>query len=66
MLTCDTTDTYTGTTKNGFIRRWNLQKQSNVIQLVGRLHADIRNVSTYLLPGVRVNVRLKKAVVNFT
>jgi hypothetical protein len=39
----------------------NLQKQSNVIQLVGRLHADICNVSIYILLGVCVNVRLTKS-----
>jgi hypothetical protein len=61
VLTCDPTDTYTDTTNRGFITRWNLQKQSKVIELVGRLHADICNASTFIIPGVPVTVRLKSA-----
>jgi hypothetical protein len=61
VLTCDPTDTYTDTTTKGFFRRWNLQKQSKVIELVGRLHADICNASTYIVPGVTVNVRLTRS-----
>jgi hypothetical protein len=44
VLTCDPTDTYNDTTNKGFIRRWNPKKQSKVIELVGRLHADICNL----------------------
>jgi len=32
-----------------FVKRWELQKQSKVIELYGRLHADICNVSQFLL-----------------
>jgi hypothetical protein len=60
MVTCDPTDTYTNTTNKGFNRRWNLQKESKVIQLLGRLHAEICNASTYILPGVCVDVSLTK------
>jgi hypothetical protein len=61
LLACDSTDTYTDTTNKGFIRRWNLLKQSKVIEMEGRLHADVCNVPTYLLPGVRMQVKLTKA-----
>jgi hypothetical protein len=60
MLTCDRTDTYIEKTNKCFIRRWNTQKQSKVIEMVGRLHADICNASTYIVRGVTVNLRLKK------
>jgi hypothetical protein len=61
VLTCDPTDTYTDETNKGFIRCWNLQKQRKVTELVGRLHADICNASTFIIPGVTVNVRLTRA-----
>jgi hypothetical protein len=61
VLNCDPTATFTDTTNKGFITRWNLQKQSKVIELVGRLHADICNDSTSIIPGVPVTVRLKRA-----
>jgi hypothetical protein len=35
-------------------------KNSKVIQLVGRSHSDTCNNSTYILPGITVNVRLTK------
>jgi hypothetical protein len=60
MVACDPTDTYTDTTKKGFMKRWNLQKQSKVIQMVGRVHSDIRNVATHLLQGIRVQVKMTK------
>jgi hypothetical protein len=60
MFYCDPTDTYIETTNKGFIRRWDLQKQSKVIELVGLLNADICNASTYIVPGVTVTVRLTR------
>jgi hypothetical protein len=66
MLTCDPTDTSATTANKGWARRWNLQKLSKEIEMVGRLHADICNAQTFIVPGVTVNVRLTKAVVNFT
>jgi hypothetical protein len=33
--------------------------------LVRRLHADICNASTYIVPGVTVNVRLKRSLREF-
>jgi hypothetical protein len=48
-------------TKNkGFVKRWERQKQSKVIDLYGRLHADICNVQQFLLPGIRMQIRLTK------
>jgi hypothetical protein len=49
----------------GFVRRWNLCKQSKEIQLYGRLHVDLCNVPRFLLPGVRVQVKLTKAKPSF-
>jgi hypothetical protein len=65
MLPCDPTADETDMTKKVFVRRWTLQKQSKVIQMVGRLHSDICNVATHLLPGVRVQVKLTKAKSEF-
>jgi hypothetical protein len=59
MGTCDRTDTYT-TIEIRVSLGVGTYKNSKVIHLVGCLHADICNVSTYLLSGVRVNVRLTK------
>jgi hypothetical protein len=36
-------------------------KQSKEIEMVGRLHNDICNVAKYLLPGVRMQIKLTKA-----
>jgi len=49
----------------GFVKRWERQKQSKVIELYGRLHADICNVSQFLLSGVRMQIRLTKAKEDF-
>jgi hypothetical protein len=65
MLTCDPTDISAATTNKGWARRWNLQKQSKVIEMVGRLHADICNAQTFIVPGVTVNVRLTKGRCEF-
>jgi hypothetical protein len=60
MLTCDPTDTSAATANKGWARRWILQKQSKEIEMIGRLHADICNAQTFIVPGVNVNVRLTK------
>jgi len=49
----------------GFVKRWGRQKQSKEIELYGRLHADICNVSQFLLSGVRMQIRLTKAKDDF-
>jgi hypothetical protein len=49
----------------GFVRRWNLYKQSKEIQLSGRLHVDPCNGPRFLLPGVRMQVKLTKAKPSF-
>jgi hypothetical protein len=61
MAACDSTGDERDTTNKGFTRRWTLQKQSKVIQMVGRLHSDICNDPKHLLPGVRVQVILTKS-----
>jgi hypothetical protein len=65
LLPCDPTADETTTTIKGFVRRWELQKRSKVIQMLGRLHSDICNGTTQLLPGVRVQVKLTKAKPEF-
>ena len=58
-LPCDPT---AADAKNaGFITRWNKIKQSKEVQLYGRLHSDICNVPQYLIPGVRLQIKLTKA-----
>ena len=49
------------TTNKGFIARWDRIKQSKEVQLLGRLHNDICNVIPYLLPGVKLQLKLTKA-----
>ena len=49
----------------GFVERWNRQKQSKVTELYGRLHSDLCNVPQFLLPGVRLHVKLTKAKDDF-
>jgi len=45
----------------GFITRWDRIKQSKEVKLYGRIHSDICNVPLYLIPGVRLQIRLTKA-----
>jgi hypothetical protein len=64
LLACD--PTAADSTNTGFIKRWNRQKQSKVTELYGRLHSDICNVNTFLLPGVRLQIKLTKANTSFS
>jgi len=50
----------------GSVKRWERQKQSKVIELYSRLHADICNVSQFLLSGVPMQIRFTKAKDYFT
>jgi len=58
LLPCDPTKAESRNT--GFIARWTLVKQSKEVQLLGRLHSDICNVIPYLLPGVKLQIKLTK------
>jgi RNase P subunit RPR2 len=60
-LACDPTAQYTDDTNMGFVARWNRIKQSKEVELYGRLHSDICNNPTHLLPGVRMQIKLTKA-----
>jgi hypothetical protein len=40
-------------------------RQSKKFVLYGRLHSEVCNVSTHLLPGVRMQIKLTKAKQNF-
>jgi len=53
--------TSTSIKNKGFAKRWERQEESKVIELYGRLHADICNVSQFLLSGVRLQIKLTKA-----
>jgi len=60
LLPCDPT---AADAKNkGFITRWKRIKQSKEVQLSGRIHSDICNVPLYLIPGVRMQIKLTKAM----
>jgi hypothetical protein len=49
----------------GFVRRWNLCKQSKEIQLCGRLYAYLCYVPRFLFPGVRMQLKLIQAKPSF-
>ena len=62
MLPCDhSAATVTATTNRQFITRWDKLSASKVLQLFGRLHIDLFNVSLVLLPGVSLQIRLTKS-----
>lgn len=61
MLAADPIVAATNETNTGFMARWNRSKQSKEIELFGRLHSDLCNVPQLLLPGVQIQMRLKKA-----
>ena len=67
MLPCDpaTADKSAPAANVGFITRWNKIKQSKEIQLYGRLHSDICNVSKFLIPGANLHIKLTKARSSF-
>jgi len=44
----------------GFIKRWEMQKQSEITELYDLLHSDICNVPQFLLSGVRLHIKLTK------
>ena len=47
-------------TNTGFIARWNRINHSKEVQLIGRLRCDICIVVPYLLPGVKLQIKLSK------
>jgi hypothetical protein len=60
-LACDPTAQYTYDTNKGFIARWNRIKQSKEVEQYGRLHSDICNNPTHLLPSVSIQIKLTKS-----
>jgi hypothetical protein len=64
LLACD--PTAADSTKECFITRWNRQKQSKVQELYGRLHSNICNVTIFLIPGVRLQIKQTKAKPSFS
>jgi len=63
MLPCDPTKAES--TNTGFIDRWNRQKQSKEIEMFGRVDSDICNVSKFLLPGIKLQIKFTKAKPSF-
>jgi len=61
MLPCDPTKTYDDTTSTGFIDRWNRQKQIKVIDMYARVHSDICILPKFIIPGVRIKIKITKA-----
>ena len=49
------------TTNGGFIDRWRKMKESQTIEMYGRIHSDICKVPLYLLPDVKIQIKLTKA-----
>jgi len=45
MLACGPTTATTTTTDKGFIDRWNRNQQRKVVEMYGRTHSDLFNVS---------------------
>jgi len=66
MQTSDpSTENLTVTANQGFLTRWKPHKASREMHILGRFHSDICNVTLYLLPGVRLQIRLNKARPSF-
>jgi len=63
MKPCDPTKTES--TNTGFIDRWSRQKQSKVTEMCGRVHSDICNVTKFLLPGIKLQIKFTKAKSSF-
>jgi len=55
----------TAMTNRAFILRLNRISASREVELFGRLHSDICNVPLYLLPGVRLQIRLTSSRPSF-
>jgi hypothetical protein len=53
------------TSNTGFILRWDDTKESQQIQMYGRIHSDICNVPRFILPGVKIHIKLTKAKSDF-
>jgi hypothetical protein len=49
----------------GFILRWEETKESQQIQMYGHIHADIFILPLFLLPGVKLHIKLTKAKKDF-
>ena len=58
---CDTTAAVTATKTRASSLRYNRLRQSKEMEMVGLLYSDICSVPTHLIPGVRMQIKLKKA-----
>ena len=66
ILLCDpAAESVTAATNLGFTTRWDRLSASKEIQLFRRLQSDLFNVPIFLLPGVSLQTRLKKARPSF-
>ena len=53
------------TNNGGFCSRWNRLKESQTVEMYGRLHSDICNVPLFFLNGVKIQIKLTKAKKSF-
>ena len=49
------------TNNGGFCSRWNRLKESQTVEIYGRLHSDICNVPLFVLNGDKILIKLTKA-----
>jgi len=63
MLSCDPTKAAKAKTNAAFVARWNRQKLRKEIEMYGRMHSDICNVSEFILPGVGLQSSRKPVIV---
>jgi hypothetical protein len=56
---------HTATTNEGFIARWPRLTGNRDFQLFGLLHTDLCNVPFFLLPGLRLHIKLTKALPSY-
>jgi len=62
MNPCDPmADTHTASKNEVFIARWSRLSASRDVQLFGRLHTDSCKVPLFMLPGVKLQIKLTKA-----
>ncbi len=60
-VVCNATEALTSSTNTDLLARYDRLKQSKEIEMVCRLHTDICNFPTHILPSVRKQILLTKA-----
>ena len=60
-----TAETHTSATNDGFIARWSRLSRSRDVQVLGRLHTELCNVSLFLLSRVPLQIKFTEARPSF-